>query len=92
MYITDMKKMKNILDTIFKQIIFFCLYWGIYAIIWHFATLIPSDKNGSVSTLYDAAITTPIWAIVFYFCGVFMSIVDQARSSSQSKKSSNKQP
>ncbi|MCQ2123561.1 MAG: hypothetical protein MJZ25_05175 [Fibrobacter sp.] len=82
-----MKKQKNkILDIVLKQITFFCLYWGFYAIGWHYCTTI---KIGSVSTLfYDASFFVPVFSTLFYFVS---AIAFQLNITSPSSQPSDKQ-
>ncbi len=86
-----MEKQKNKTDwknALFIQWVFFCLYWGVYAILWHFATYI---NSGSTPVLFEAAIFTPICSIAFYLTGAFLMFLKNCEATSQSSEPSDKQ-
>ncbi|MCQ2099719.1 hypothetical protein [Fibrobacter sp. UWH3] len=80
------KQKAKILDIILKQITFFCLYWGFYAIGWHYCTTI--KMNGYCTIFYDSAIFVPLLSTVFYIAG---AIAVQLNITSPSSKPSDKQ-
>jgi len=57
------------IETLFVEGVFFCAYWGFYAIAWHFAALI---KNGNDYVLYDIGIFLHLIAFSFYIIGAIL--------------------
>lgn len=84
-YIMDMKKQNKILDTVLKQITFFCLYWGFYAIGWHYCTQI---KMGHMASFfYEAAIYVSIASVTVYvLAAIFFHTWTTLQSSEPSDK------
>lgn len=85
----------NIKYELQKQLIFFCIYWGIFAIAWHFASYIELEGT-KTSVLYESCILTPIFSIMLYIVGVYCTLIDfttkKDSTSSLSKDPSNKRP
>ena len=75
-------------ETLFIEWVFFCAYWGFYAIAWHFATLV---KDGNDYVLYDIGIYLHFVALVFYIIGAILVFDRHGIISSQSQEPSDKQ-
>ena len=87
-----MEKQKNksfFKEAIFVEWVFFCFYWGAFAILWHFGTLIETSVPG-VSYLHEAYGFTHTFALIFYGFGAVLMLGTARKSiSSQSPKPSD---
>ena len=93
-YIMGMEKQKkrNLLkETLLTEWMFFCVYWGIFAIIWHFASYITFNDTGK-TILYESGILTPIFAIGTYLVGAYFALILPNSPTSRSPEPSDKQP
>lgn len=77
--------------SIFTEWVFFCVYWGVFAITWHFATQIETNVP-NVSILHEARIITHFFAILFYCFGALLILGNSRRTISRSPEPSDKQP
>lgn len=83
---------RNILkEILLTEWVFFCVYWGIFAIIWHFASYITFNDTGK-TILYESGILTPIFAIGTYLVGAYFALILPNSSTSRSPEPSDKQP
>ena len=80
------KQKAKILDIILKQITFFCLYWGFYAIGWHYCTTI--KMNHMASFFYEARIYVSIASVMVY---ILSAIAFYTAITSPSSQPSDKQ-
>ena len=78
-------------ETLFTEWVFFCVYWGVFAIIWHFASYITFNDTGK-TILYESGILTPIFAIGTYLVGAYFALILPSNSTSHSEEPSDKQP
>ena len=88
----SMKQQKNksiLKEALFVEWVFFCVYWGAFAILWHFGTLIETRVPG-VSYLHEAYGITHTVAVIFYALGSVLMLGNARKSiSSQSPKPSD---
>ena len=77
-------------ETIFTEWVFFCVYWGVFAIIWHFASYITFNDTYK-TILYESGILTPIFAIGTYFVGAYFALILPNGTTSRSPEPSDKQ-
>ena len=76
-------------DVLFAEWAFFCIYWSVFAILWHFGTLLEDGVPG-VSILEGSRIWTPIIALMFYGLGAVLIFGEfRGTTSSQSKQPSD---
>ena len=85
----DMEKQKRNFfskEILFAEWVFFCSYWGFYAIAWHFAALLKVDGD---YVLYDIGFFLHIIALAFYIIGVILVSDRRGILFSHSSKSSD---
>lgn len=83
---------RNLLkEILLTEWMFFCVYWGIFAIIWHFASYITFNDTGK-TILYESGILTPIFAIGTYLVGAYFALILPNSPTSRSPEPSDKQP
>ena len=83
---------RNLLkEILLTEWMFFCVYWGIFAIIWHFASYITFNDTGK-TILYESGILTPIFAIGTYLVGAYFVLILPNSPTSRSPEPSDKQP
>lgn len=65
------KQSKRLLskETLFTEWVFFCIYWGTFGIIWHFA-----------AQYIESNWLVPIAAIYMYFMGAYVVFMDKTPS------------
>ncbi|WP_295055605.1 hypothetical protein [uncultured Fibrobacter sp.] len=74
----EKQKKKSVLkEALFIEWVFFCVYWGTFAIVWHFASFIENDSGKSV--LYESNWLVPISSIFMYLIGVYYVFVTEGR-------------
>lgn len=78
-------------ETLFTEWVFFCIYWGLFAIIWHFASYITFNDTGK-TILYESGILTPFFAIGTYLVGAYFALILPNNSTSRSPEPSDKHP
>ena len=71
------KNRKHFKENLFSQWVYFCIYWGAFAIVWHFASYVESDFSER-SILYESNWFTPISSIYFYLMGAYVVYMDDA--------------
>lgn len=73
------QKNKSILkEALFVEWVFFCVYWGAFAIIWHFAIYLETDFPER-SILYESNWLVPISSIYMYLMGAYIVLVNKGK-------------
>lgn len=82
-------------EFLFTEWVFSCVYWGVFAIIWHFSIYFENDYPGR-SIIYESNLLVPISSIAMYIMGSYFVYMDKITTkkstSSRSNGSSDKQP
>lgn len=75
----DSQKKKSLLkETLFVEWVYFCMYWGAFSIIWHFALYVETDYPGR-SVIYESNLLMPVASVCMYFMGAYVVFADSGR-------------
>ena len=77
MYIDGMEPKKDRKPpraSVLAETVFFCVYWGAYAVAWHFAATVRTSDGGFA--LYDIGIMLHALALAFYAVGAVLVLAD----------------